>query len=417
MVVPKVFRRLSVPRPRDAPPSSRDPKYMALLIGINYTSNKSTADPNGDFSTVLKGPVNDVKKMKDILISAQGDSITTAIYKYREEDIFLMTDEERNEGTDRWPSKPNIIKAMHLFVKDASSEDAFVFHYAGHSGQQKAKKDPNEIDGKDEYILACDGEIILDDDLRKYLVDKLKPGAILDACHSGTLLDLNHYNCHWFLRKRNFTLDVEKAEKLYTEPPKRSHSDGDAYQLMYINRPIKRTFSVVAKFSLAVVLFKFLKAKRAKEAQGSNTVRDNPIPVKRPPCGGWYCAYSLKGGPLVISVSACSDHESALEDRKRNGSAMTMELITILTLDSHFIREKPKYQSRRAEPRRLSLAAFNRVKKARKIFKRWIKKKGMSPDQRSELEEHLAKGGHFEFREQTLQARALNGGSTSLSPF
>ena len=26
--------------------------------------------------------------------------------------------------------------------------------------------------------------------------------AILDSCHSGTLLDLNHYSCHWFLRRR-----------------------------------------------------------------------------------------------------------------------------------------------------------------------------------------------------------------------
>ncbi|KAI8974819.1 hypothetical protein BD414DRAFT_175232 [Trametes punicea] len=41
---------------------------------------------------------------------------------------------------------------------------------------------------------------ILDNDLRKYLVDALPDGvfltAIFDACHSGTLLDLVHYNCN-----------------------------------------------------------------------------------------------------------------------------------------------------------------------------------------------------------------------------
>lgn len=31
------------------------------------------------------------------------------LYGYREDDIFTMTDEEENDGTNRWPSKENIV--------------------------------------------------------------------------------------------------------------------------------------------------------------------------------------------------------------------------------------------------------------------------------------------------------------------
>ena len=31
------------------------------------------------------------------------------LYGYHEDDVFTMTDEEENEGTNRWPSKENIV--------------------------------------------------------------------------------------------------------------------------------------------------------------------------------------------------------------------------------------------------------------------------------------------------------------------
>ena len=34
---------------------------------------------------------------------------TIEIYDYREDDIVVMTDEEENKGTKRWPSKENIV--------------------------------------------------------------------------------------------------------------------------------------------------------------------------------------------------------------------------------------------------------------------------------------------------------------------
>ena len=75
---------------------------------------------------------------------------TTEHYGYREDDIFTMTDDEENKGTNRWPSKENIVslllttcsglhvsppgqielqlRAMDRFVCNSSSQDALVFY-------------------------------------------------------------------------------------------------------------------------------------------------------------------------------------------------------------------------------------------------------------------------------------------------
>ncbi|KAI0246649.1 caspase domain-containing protein [Lactifluus subvellereus] len=244
-----------------------------------------------------------------------------------------MTDEEQHRNTLHWPSEANILRAIANLVDGASAGDAFIFYYAGHSGQQPAEKDTREIDGLDEYILTWDGKIILDDTLRACLVDKLPKGtrltAILDACHSGTLLDLDHYSCHWFLRRRCQSLtDKKKPVAPSKELARRRHTEAP-WQVWPVHNaaPLPRvTFSGAATIVLAVVRLKFLKAKP------KNPKDDPPSPPERPLCGGWYCAYTLLSGPLVISVSACSDHESTFEDRKRSGKGMTVKLIKILSM-------------------------------------------------------------------------------------
>lgn len=70
------------------------------------------------------------------------------LFRYREQDIFVMTDEEKNVGTEHWPSKENIVsfvlvgcsrlhihlhwqiqlRAMDNLVRDATPGDAFVFY-------------------------------------------------------------------------------------------------------------------------------------------------------------------------------------------------------------------------------------------------------------------------------------------------
>jgi len=75
---------------------------------------------------------------------------TIETYGYHEDDIFTMTDEKENKGTNRWPSKNNIVglllttcsglhvslpgkiklqfEAMDIFVRNSSSQDKLVFY-------------------------------------------------------------------------------------------------------------------------------------------------------------------------------------------------------------------------------------------------------------------------------------------------
>jgi len=237
-------------------------------------------------------------------------------------------------------------------VDRASAGDAFIFYYAGHSGQQPAEKDTREIDGLDEYILTCDEKVILDDTLRACLVDKLPKDtrltAILDACHSGTDLDLDHYCCHWSLRRSCQSL-----------------TGGE------------------------------------KPVAPSKELAERHTEAERPLCGGRYWAYTVLNGPLVVSVSACSDHESTVEDSQRSGKGMTVKLTEIL-------RKHPSIKlgnlSQQLE-KSLYNSAIVSVWKAKKTFKLGTKK--LSPEQK-ELQDKWTAKGVFGFKPQTAQIGSLH---------
>lgn len=42
-------------------------------------------------------------------ISLFNPIVAIDLFHYSEQDIFVMTDEEKNMGTERWPSKENIV--------------------------------------------------------------------------------------------------------------------------------------------------------------------------------------------------------------------------------------------------------------------------------------------------------------------
>jgi hypothetical protein len=163
----------------------------ALLIGINYIGTRSE----------LRGCINDVYNIKRFLISEKG---------FKESEIRVMT--EATENPNNIPTKANIIAAIQELVHDNNQDSRLFFHYSGH-GSWTRDKSGDELDGKDETICPLDyaasGDII-DDDLRKYLVDVLKPGAelfcLFDCCHSGTVLDL----------KYNYLVDTRPEGTTYT---------------------------------------------------------------------------------------------------------------------------------------------------------------------------------------------------------
>lgn len=105
-----------------------------------------------------------------------------------------MTDDHPDPS--RRPTKSNMFNGMTWLMTGLRPGDSLVFHYSGH-GSQKRDFLGVEADGLNETLCPVDfryaGEII-DDDINRILVNPLPQGvklhAIIDACHSGSVLDL-----------------------------------------------------------------------------------------------------------------------------------------------------------------------------------------------------------------------------------
>lgn len=79
-------------------------------------------------------------------------------------------------------------------MQDCQPEDSLVFHYSGH-GKRKKNNTGDEVAGYDEYLCPLDfktRELISDNEINAIIVRPLrvKLHAFIDACHSGTALDL-----------------------------------------------------------------------------------------------------------------------------------------------------------------------------------------------------------------------------------
>ncbi|KAJ3811662.1 caspase domain-containing protein [Lentinula aff. lateritia] len=175
----------------------------ALLIGV-----RETLQPQAE---KLTGTHKDVRAMKNLLI---------ATYQYQERDIITLLDCRDTHPKDRHPTRENILRELHALVEDAQPRDHLFFYYAGHVEQQTTD-DPKEEDGLDEFIVPCDCDgvenAIQDDVLREILVETLpaqcKLTAVFDACHSGTLLDLDHWRCNRRRAKVPFLPQFHLKEK------------------------------------------------------------------------------------------------------------------------------------------------------------------------------------------------------------
>uniref|UniRef100_A0A6C0J6T5 Peptidase C14 caspase domain-containing protein n=1 Tax=viral metagenome TaxID=1070528 RepID=A0A6C0J6T5_9ZZZZ len=161
---------------------------LALVIGINYTGK------NGE----LRGCINDTQKIINTLKTRCG---------YKDSQIILLTDD-----TEKKPTKNNMLNAIDEFVDRSHKESCkeLWFSYSGHGSYTINNGDDNEQDNKDEALVPLDYEtagLITDDVLNSKLVKRLpkdaKLFALIDACHSGTSLDLpyiyriaNGLECH-----------------------------------------------------------------------------------------------------------------------------------------------------------------------------------------------------------------------------
>lgn len=115
-------------------------------------------------------------------------------FKFPEASILMLNEEQRDPL--RIPTKHNMRMALFWLVQGCQPGDSLVFHYSGHGSQQR-NLTGDEVDGYDETLLPLDFEtqgMIVDDEINATIVRPLPRGvrlhAIIDACHSGTVLDL-----------------------------------------------------------------------------------------------------------------------------------------------------------------------------------------------------------------------------------
>ncbi|KAF5744254.1 metacaspase-1 [Tripterygium wilfordii] len=150
-------------------------RKKAVICGISYRYSRHE----------LKGCINDAKCMKYMLVNK---------FQFPEESILMLTEEQTDPY--RIPTKNNLRMALYWLVQGCQPGDSLVFHYSGHGSRQR-DYNGDEVDGYDETLCPLDFEtqgMIVDDEINDTIVKPLPRGvrlhAIIDACHSGTVLDL-----------------------------------------------------------------------------------------------------------------------------------------------------------------------------------------------------------------------------------
>ncbi|KAF7358039.1 Metacaspase type II [Mycena venus] len=180
-------------------PSQCAGQKKALLIGISTCKTEGYRE--------LDGAHKNVRKMEALLLD---------VYHYTPSEITVLVDDGIEDHVQ--PTRDHILAAIAELVKDVKAGDQLCFYYSGHSTQRDNRSNSEE-DGKDECLVPLDGEemMIVDNHLHAALVRPLPSGshlvAILDTCHSGSLLDLKHYRCNrvhvpWIFRGKRNSEDI-----------------------------------------------------------------------------------------------------------------------------------------------------------------------------------------------------------------
>ena len=153
----------------------------------------------------LRGCINDAKCLAYCLQTRFG---------FHPQDCVLMTDDSPDRAL--WPTRANILTGLQRLVVNTRPGDRLVFSFSGH-GSQTQDWSGDEADGFNETLCPCDFKatgmggtlgalfggggggggtsgMIVDDEINALLVNPLPEGvhlhAIIDACHSGSVLDL-----------------------------------------------------------------------------------------------------------------------------------------------------------------------------------------------------------------------------------
>ena len=129
------------------------------------------------------------------------------------------------------------------------------------------------------------------------------------------LLNLEHYDCHCFIRRRSQCMSLTLFRFEPSHPPnlqassarkrkpltphnagKRRHSDAALQPWVMRNNPhLRSAFKRAAIITRVVVRLKFLVANKPKKVRKAY---DPPTPCPR--CGSCFCIYELLNSPLVV---------------------------------------------------------------------------------------------------------------------
>jgi len=148
----------------------------ALLIGINYTGMKGE----------LNGCINDCNHLQEMLLSNYG---------YKDSDITMLADDSVHE----MPTKGNIIHEIKRHIDMTINDDVseLWISYSGH-GSYTRDRNSDEVDGRDECLVPLDyaSRGMIGDDFLHALIQRISPNTktvvLIDACHSGSMLDLKY---------------------------------------------------------------------------------------------------------------------------------------------------------------------------------------------------------------------------------
>ena len=159
----------------------------ALLIGINYIGTQNE----------LYGCINDVNSIKDRITLNGFNNIT------------IMTDLTSKKAT-----RDNILNEFKNLLVNSQEGDLLFLLYSGH-GSYTLDKNNDETTGYDQLIVPCDFKMIVDDELKTIIQQKLKKNvtlfAMFDSCFSGSVLDLK-YQYMDSLNYDNFTENSKELE-------------------------------------------------------------------------------------------------------------------------------------------------------------------------------------------------------------
>ncbi|KZV52476.1 metacaspase-1-like [Dorcoceras hygrometricum] len=147
----------------------------AFLCGVSYKNQKYE----------LRGATQDLKNMKSLLVEQ---------FSFPTDSILVLAEDESHCS----PTRKNIEAAFKWLMRGIQQGDSLVFYFSGH-GLRQRDLHGDEIDGYDETICPVDFKtkgMILDNYINDAIIKPLISGvtlhAIVDSCHSGTVLDLPH---------------------------------------------------------------------------------------------------------------------------------------------------------------------------------------------------------------------------------